>query len=112
MQKSGITSSITRFATAMFAVHRIGLTKANSMCSNGTTGKHAHGLAELAPPLFNGLRTSCPQKQGTRELPREFLITFNSFNLLTHSLAVTASAEGTASAAASELPLAQVWGIL
>jgi hypothetical protein len=37
---------------AMFAAQRIGLTKANSMCSRGTTGK-LYGLAELAPPFLN-----------------------------------------------------------
>jgi len=34
-----------------------------------TTGK-LHGLAELAPPFLNCF----PIKQGTRELPREFLL--------------------------------------
>ena len=34
------------------------------------------GLAKVAASTLSGLRTSCPQKQGTRELPRKFLITF------------------------------------
>jgi hypothetical protein len=42
----------------------------------------------------------CATKQGTRELPREFLITSNSFNALTHPLTAV-SAEDTAWAEAS-----------
>jgi hypothetical protein len=47
-------------------------------------GHGVEGLKRYSAGLTLGLERS-PKKQGTRELPREFPITFNFFNLLTHS---------------------------
>ena len=74
-------------------------------CGLGRASGAGVGLAELALPLLNS-----PKKQGTRELPREFPVT--SFNLLTHSLAVTAADAAWAVASASaeaESAMVSLW---